>query len=564
MVDLTVLAEDWIAGDPDPETRAELRQILDAGDEAELEERMGTTLLFGTAGLRGRVEAGSNRMNRATVIRATRGLADYVLASASEAGGLVVVGRDARLSSAVFMDEVIAVLVAAGFHVRYFADPTPTPLVAYAAKQLGAVTAVVVTASHNPPDDNGYKVYAANWAQIVPPTDQEIAAAIAEVGPAINVPRSEIVGNHARELGPTLFEDYLRDVGETVPTIGSDRSLRIVYTAMHGVGGRFVLAALKRFGFSNVHPVAAQLEPDGRFPTVAFPNPEEPGAMDRAHELAAAIDADLVLANDPDTDRLAVSLPEPDGRYRQLTGNQIGALLAEFILSHGEQEAPIVINSIVSSPMLRSIADDHGAVYDRTLTGFKWIWNAALDLEAEGRGHFVFGYEEALGYSVGPAVRDKDGISAAVAFAMLAADAHANGATVWDRLGDLFNRHGVWVSAQHAIVRPGAQGAEEIAAAMAGLVTATPDTLAELPVIAVTDYRQGKDQRPRYLGGTPLVAFDLGEAGRALVRPSGTEPKLKIYVDLRADAGDDWRATEERIVETAAAVATDVAAFMGF
>ncbi len=462
------------------------------------------------------------------------------------------------------MDDAIAVLVAAGLDVKSFADAIPTPLVAYAARHLGAIAAVVVTASHNPPEDNGYKVYAENGAQIVPPADRGISQAIERVGPAVDVPRSQIVGDHVVQVPETLFEDYLMDMAEALPTVGGDRSLRIVYTAMHGVGGRYVLAALERFGFKGVHPVAAQLEPDGRFPTVAFPNPEEPGAMDRAHELAAAIDADLVLANDPDTDRLAVSLPEPDGRYRQLTGNQIGALLAEFILSHGEQEAPIVINSIVSSPMLRSIADDHGAVFDRTLTGFKWIWNAALDLEAEGRGHFVFGYEEALGYSVGPAVRDKDGISAAVAFAMLAAEARANGATVWDRLGDLFNRHGVWVSVQQAIVCPGARGADEIAAAMDGLATATPDLLAELPVVAVTDYRQGKDQRPRYLGGTPLVAFDLGEAGRALVRPSGTEPKLKIYVDLRADAGDDWRATEERIVETAAAVATDLAAFMGF
>ncbi len=563
-IDLTASAERWIAGDPDPSTSAELQAIVDAGDETELEDRMGATLRFGTAGLRGRVEAGSNRMNRATVIRATRGLADHILASSPADRGPVVVGRDARLSSSVFMDDAIAVLVAAGLDVKYFADAIPTPLVAYAARHLGAIAAVVVTASHNPPEDNGYKVYAENAAQIVPPADREISQAIETVGPAVDVPRSQIVGDHVTQVPETLFEDYLMDLAEALPTVGGDRSLRIVYTAMHGVGGRYVLAALERFGFKGVHPVAAQLEPDGRFPTLAFPNPEEPGAMDMAHELAAAIDADLVLASDPDTDRLAVSLPEPDGHYRQLTGNQVGALLAEFILNHAEIEDPIVLNSIVSSPLLAAIAAAHRAIYDQTLTGFKWIWNAALDLEADGRGHFVFGYEEALGYSVGPAVRDKDGISAAVAFATLAAEASASGATVWDRLGDLFRLHGVWVSTQRAIVRPGADGAEEIAAAMAGLATATPDTLGGLLVIAVTDYREGKDQRPRYLGETPLVAFDLGAAGRALVRPSGTEPKLKIYVDLRADAGDDWRATEERIIETAAAVATDLASFMGF
>ncbi|GMQ84829.1 MAG: phospho-sugar mutase [Acidimicrobiia bacterium] len=564
MTDLEAAAERWIAGDPDPSTRAELRTIVDGGDQAELEERMGATLRFGTAGLRGRVEAGSNRMNRATVIRATRGLADYVLVSSSADRGPVVVGRDARPSSSVFMEDAIAVFVAAGLDVVYFADVIPTPLVAYAAKQLGAVAAVVVTASHNPPQDNGYKVYAENAVQIVPPADREISKAIEAVGPAVDVPRSQIVGDHVTEVPETLFEDYLRDMGEVVPSVGGGRSLRIVYTAMHGVGGRYVLAALERFGFTSLHPVAAQLEPDGRFPTVAFPNPEEPGAMDRAHELAAAIDADLVLASDPDTDRLAVSLPEPDGHYRQLTGNQIGCLLAEFILDHGEIEVPIVLNSIVSSPLLAAIAAGHGAVYDQTLTGFKWIWNAALDLEADGRGHFVFGYEEALGFSVGPAVRDKDGISAALAFALLAAEARADGATVWERLGNLFRLHGLWVSTQQAIVRPGADGGAEIAAVMAALATATPDTLAGLPVIAVTDYRRGMEQRPRYLGETPLVAFDLGDAGRALVRPSGTEPKLKIYVDLRSDAGDDWRAAEERLSESAKAVAADLVEFLGF
>ncbi len=562
--DLTAAAEEWIAGDPDPETRAELRAILDAGDAAELQERMGATLVFGTAGLRGRVEAGSNRMNRATVIRASRGLADYLLASTPDDRGPVVVGRDARLSSEAFMEDVVAVLVAAGFRIRFFPDPTPTPLVAYAARGLDAVSAVVVTASHNPPADNGYKVYDANAVQIVPPADEEIAAAIAAVGPAIDVPRAEIHGDHVTPVPDDLFDDYLQEVAVTLPPVTGDRSLSIVYTAMHGVGGRYVLEAFDRFGFSNVHPVAAQLEADGRFPTVAFPNPEEPGAMDRAHELAASIDADLVIANDPDTDRLAVSLPEPDGAYHQLTGNQVGALLAEFLLSHGGPAQPIVLNSIVSSPHLGSIATRHDATYDRSLTGFKWIWNAALDLEAAGRGEFLFGYEEALGYSVGPTVRDKDGISAAVSFAVLAAEAHGDGVTVWDRLGDLYSRDGVWVSTQESIVRAGAEGAVEIAEAMARLGDETPESLAGVPVTGGTDYREGADERPRYLGATPLVELSLGDAGRALVRPSGTEPKLKIYVDLLDDAGDDWRATEERLVARAEAVAADLVGFLGF
>ncbi len=467
MTDLTTAAEQWIAGDPDPETRAELRAILDSGDEDELQERVGTTLRFGTAGLRGRVEAGSNRMNRAVVIRASRGLADHLLATTPEDRGAVVVGRDARLSSQVFMDDVVAVLVAAGLDVVYFPEPVPTPLVAYAAKHFSAVSAVVVTASHNPPADNGYKVYDTNAVQIVPPTDREIGAAITAVGPANQVPMAEILGDHAVAVHQELYDDYLVEVAAALPTVTGDRSLSIVYTAMHGVGGRYVIAALERFGFTNLHPVAVQFAPDGRFPTVAFPNPEEPGAMDRAHELAASIDAELVIANDPDTDRLAVSLAEPDGGYRQLTGNQIGVLLAEFLLQHSEIDQPIVLNSIVSSPMLASMAQHYEATYDQTLTGFKWIWNAALDLEAAGRGDFEFGYEEALGYSVGPVVRDKDGISAAVAFCVLAAVAKGDGATVWDRLGDLYRREGVWVSTQESVTRHGVDGAAEIAAAMA-------------------------------------------------------------------------------------------------
>ena len=507
-------------------------------------------------------------MNRAVVIRTTRGLADY-LRDTTGTGGTVAVGRDARLSSEVFMEDTISVLLAAGFDVRYFAAPTPTPLVAYAAKHLGAVAAIVITASHNPPADNGYKVYAANAAQIVPPVDQDIAAAIDRVGPAIDVPRQPEPYSSSRAVALTsdTFDDYLHEVAASLPAVTGDRSLRMVYTAMHGVGGKFVLSALEHFGFPNVHPVAKQFEPDGRFPTVGFPNPEEPGALDLAHDLASSLDADLVIANDPDTDRLAVSLAEPgDGGFRQLSGNQIGVLLAEFILGGVDVDNPMVMNSIVSSPMLAAVAARHGALYDRTLTGFKWICNAALDLEAEGRGEFVFGYEEALGYSVGRTVRDKDGISAAVAFAALAAVAKADGETVWDRLGALYRRDGLWVSTQESIVRVGTDGAAEIAAAMERIGRATPASLGRYAVTAATDYLEGAAERPRYLGATPLVELTLGDSGRALVRPSGTEPKLKIYVDLReeVDGGGMWRDQEARLLGLAGAVAVDLVGFLGF
>ncbi len=558
----------WIAADPDPATRAELQALLDAGDEAALADRMGGALAFGTAGLRGVVEAGSNRMNRAVVIRTTRGLADYLLATRPGAGP-VVVGFDGRLSSRAFAEDTVGVLAAAGLPVRYFPEVAPTPLVAYAARVLGATAAVVVTASHNPPRDNGYKVYDANAAQIVPPVDTGIAAAIDRVRPAVEVPRlaDAMAGGSemARPIEPALTARYVEEVLALRPDVPADRSLRIVYTPMHGVGRLLAERVLRPAGFADFHVVPEQADPDGRFPTVAFPNPEEPGALDLARALAGRVGADLILANDPDADRLAVCLPR-DGEWVALTGNQVGLLLADFLLEHtGPGPTPLVVNSIVSSPMLAAIAAAYGARFEATLTGFKWIANAALDLEAAAGTRFVFGYEEALGYTAGPVVRDKDGISAALLFAEMAAHCRALGETVWDRLTRLYRRHGLWVSTQRSVVRPGSQGAAEIAAAMELLRHRLPDRLGGAPVAGATDFREGAGQRPRWLAATPLVALDLGEAGRALVRPSGTEPKLKIYVDRRAalEADDDFARVEADALAGAQAVAADLAAFLG-
>lgn len=290
--------------------------------------------------------------------------------------------------------------------------------------------------------------------------------------------------------------------------------------------------------------------------------------MDLSIRHAARIGADLVIANDPDADRLAVSLPEGDG-WRQLTGNQVGVLLADFLLEHRPVDRPFVIQSIVSSPMLAAVAEARGAGYYRTLTGFKWIWNAALDLQEAGEGTFSFGYEEALGYSVSPAVRDKDGISAALAFGLLAGACAADGRSVWDRLGALYHRHGLWVSVQKSIVREGSAGAQEIAAAVDKVGAEAPPSLAGHVVTASMDYRRGAELRPRWLAAAPLVELTLGspggaKGGRALIRPSGTEPKAKIYVDLRGEAGTDWRAAEQALVEEADRVADDLARFAGF
>ena len=560
--DIQQRARAWVDGDPDPATRAELEALVDAGDLQELSERMAGSLAFGTAGLRGEVAAGSNRMNRAVVIRTTRGLADFLMGRDVDTEQPVVVGCDARLSSRTFMEDTIGVLTAAGIPVRYFDAPTPTPVVAFAARLLGARAAVVVTASHNPPRDNGYKVYDRNGAQIVPPVDRQIAAAIDAVGAAVDVPRVRSLADSrlVQQVPGDIFARYLEALARVRPEVGDGPRPRIVHTPIHGVGGAFVVEALAHFGHTDVHPVPEQFEPDGHFPTVAFPNPEEPGALDLAVALARSVDADAVIANDPDTDRLAVALPQGD-TWRTLSGNQIGSLLADYLLERTRVDSPITINSIVSSPMLAEIAAHHGARFAATLTGFKWIWNAALDLHAAGAGTFVFGYEEALGYSVGPAVRDKDGVSAAVIFADLIA---AHGGDVWAALERLYRRHGLWVSTQKSVVRPGVEGAAEIASAMERIGEAIPERLGSFAVAGSTDYRRNAEQRPRYLAATSLVELDLGPAGRVLVRPSGTEPKIKIYVDLRAaldTAGDVWERERDLLVQ-ADAVASDLAAFL--
>jgi phosphomannomutase len=572
MTDLITAARQWIEGDPDPETQRELSAIVERADQAELAERMHAALEFGTAGLRGVVGAGLARMNRAVVIRATRGFADWLLAREPDARRLpVILGYDARLSSRQFAEDTAGVLAGAGISVKYFEEPVPTPLVAYAARQLGAVGAVVVTASHNPPEYNGYKVYASNAAQIISPIDHEIAERIERVGPANQVQRVDAAlgGGHAlaEPVPATLFERYLAEVDALRPAGPADRDFGIVYSPMHGVAGKFVERALLHAGYARVHPVAEQSAPDGRFPTVRFPNPEEPGALDLALALAEKERAELVLANDPDGDRLAVCVPSVAGRWVQLTGNQVGLLLADYMLSGALRlPTPIVISSIVSSPMLGAIAKAHGARFEQTLTGFKWIANAALELEQTGGGRFCFGYEEALGYSVGRIVRDKDGVSAAVLFADLAARARAEGLSVLDQLDRLYRQHGLWVSVQQSITRTGTEGLGQIEHAMQQLGAEQPSELAGRAVTGSTDFRSGAEHRPRWLARTNMIGLDLDGGGRVLVRPSGTEPKLKIYVDLCVNVGaeESVRGREEAALSEARAIAGALSERLGF
>ena len=560
MNDLIKRARTWIESDPDPSTRAELESVIASGDREELAGRMDTVLTFGTAGIRGVVGAGPGRMNRAVVIRTTFGLARYL----GDIDRPVIVGFDARPNSRQFAEDVCGVLVAAGIEVIYFPEVTPTPLVAFAAKLLDAAAAVVVTASHNPPADNGYKVYGRQASQIASPVDVEIQQNIDVAPPASEIERAEGVlagvQGRARPVPDDIVDRYWDEISATRSrTAGSD--LDIVYTPIHGVGKATLFDVMHRAGHGGIEAVPEQAEPDGRFPTVAFPNPEEPGALDLALEKATREGADLIIANDPDADRLAVVVPEADG-WRPLTGNEVGALLGHYLLSHDrDQSTAIVASSIVSSPMLSRIADDFGARHEATLTGFKWIVMAGLALESRGQGRFIFGYEEALGYTVGSTVRDKDGISAAVLFTDLVADLDDNDETVMDQLHRLWRKYGLWVSAQSSIQRPGA--IEELSAAVERLAAQPPESVGGHRVEAVTDYRLGAEGRPPWLGEQALVELDLGELGRVLVRPSGTEPKLKVYVDLTGDPGDDPHSRHREMTEMAASIGEGLADSLG-
>jgi phosphomannomutase len=561
-------ARAWAEADPDPVTRTELESLIAAGDRAAVVERMAGPLVFGTAGLRAPVGAGSARMNRATVIRTTRGLADFLAARRDGARTLpVVVGNDARTTSPELARDVVAVLAAARMPVRYFEEPVPTPLVAYAARTLGASAAVVVTASHNPREDNGYKVYLDDAVQLVAPNDALIQAAIERVGPAASVPWTA-PGSAGVDAQPipvaALFERYLTETLGHLG-IGTPRNdpLRIAYTPLHGVGLRFVKEALGRAGFTDLRPVPEQADPDGSFPTTPFPNPEQPGTLDLVLSLAAREGAELVLANDPDADRLAAAVPTPSGRVVALTGNQLAVLLTDAALANFPGPGrPLVVASVVTTPLVEAVARAQGARFERTLTGFKWLWTAVLALERAGLGRFACACEEALGYSITPAVRDKDGLSAAVLLALEASRCRARGETLLDRFHALCRLHGLWVSKQVTVpLRGHANGVFE---ALDRLVSAPPRALGGLEVTDIVDFRVGAEARPAWLGAAPLVELRLKD-GRVLVRPSGTEPKLKVYVDLSTTVGEQQAvgALETTLAETARSVGADVVTALG-
>ena len=530
---LLATAREWIADDPDVQTRAELEAVLSAAEQgdvaagADLEERFLGFLEFGTAGLRGALGAGPARMNRVVVLRAAAGLTQYLQHTRVRRDVTVVIGYDARRNSDVFAADTAAVVTAAGGRALVLPQPLPTPVLAFAIRHLGADAGVMVTASHNPPQDNGYKVYLGDGSQIVPPADAEIAAAIETFPDAASVERAE---DGWQMLDDDVASAYLRAIAASVSPEGP-RDLRVVHTALHGVGSATLLDAFEAAGFPRPLPVVSQEHPDPAFPTVAFPNPEEPGAIDASLDLARRVEPDIVIASDPDADRCAVAVPDPAAAtdadpagWRMLRGDEVGVLLGHRAIEQAragmltgvDGGAPVLANSIVSSRQLGAMAAAAGVAHAETLTGFKWIARVP---------NIAYGYEEALGYCTAPAVaRDKDGISAALAVAELAAALKTEGRTLIDLLDELALRHDVFASDSFSIR---VADLARIPAIMAALRTRPATQIGDVAVAAFHDLTAGDGGLPP----TDGLRYLLADRTRVIVRPSGTEPKVKVYLE---------------------------------
>lgn len=545
----TESARHWIEGDPDPNTARELQTILDSGDLSELAGCFLPKLEFGTAGLRGIVGAGPARMNVATVRRVTCALASVVekRIQARErdehpVGSPIVLGFDGRNDSRRFAREAVGVLAATSVPVAFFRQPVPTPVVAFAAQRLASPAAIVVTASHNPPEYNGYKVYGEDAIQIVPPFDTEVAEVLRSVGSAKDVTcladAFDGVTDKATPIDDSVGDAYVDAVIKSRVSGAKSEPIRIAYTPLHGVGGAWIERVLGEAGYFDVHLESSQRKIDGNFPTVTFPNPEEPKTWDRGLRLARGVDADVLLVNDPDADRMGAAIRTSSGDYRILTGNEIGVILTDYVLTHAtDARRTLVASTVVSTPMVGRIAEHYGAPFERTLTGFKWLWTAMRARIGAGDGQFGLCWEEALGYSTHATVRDKDGIAAALTFADWVSECRALHVAPIQRLALLYERFGAWASAQKSVNFPPSLGIREVDGMMARLRSHPPTELAGRRVLRLDDYTQGAEQRPVWCGWSNLVEIAVDDGARIVVRPSGTEPKLKCYADVEVQVG---------------------------
>ncbi|WP_028768294.1 phospho-sugar mutase [Shewanella fidelis] len=535
---LALRVNHWIASDPDPLMQQELQTLLDAGNETELEARFNGRLAFGTAGLRGVVGAGPTRMNRLVIQQTSAGLGAYLKAQISDVATRgVIIGYDGRHDSKQFAHDAAAVLTALGIKVYLTADVAATPLVAFGVLHLGAAAGIVVTASHNPPQYNGYKVYWGNGAQIIPPHDSGIAACIDKAATEnINLldAQQAQAANLLVMLEDEFYQAYRRGVNQAgvLQNHTQPDAVSLAYTAMHGVGNKMALDVLRDAGFTKVYSVAEQAQPDGDFPTVNFPNPEEKGAMDMVIAEAKKHGAMLACANDPDADRFAVAVRTESGDYQMLTGDQVGVLFGHYLLTHANDNEKLTCTTIVSSSLLSKVAQSLQANCRTTLTGFKWLTNVGMSEETDNN-RFIFAYEEALGYTVGSMVWDKDGLSALVAFAQLTAELASQGQTIWDRLESIYRQHGFHLNAQVSIaLKPttpniGAYLREHPPLAIAGHQVVSTDDIS----ISKRVFSDGREEDIA-LPSSDVLIYRLENGARVIVRPSGTEPKIKCYYEV--------------------------------
>ncbi|QYJ87373.1 phospho-sugar mutase [Shewanella mesophila] len=547
-VHLQAKIKHWLSLDGDENSREQIQTLLDNDDIDELAARFSGRLMFGTAGIRGVVGAGPMRMNPLVVQQTSKGVAEYLKAQIKDASTRgVIIGYDGRHDSKRFAHDTASVLTSAGVKVYLTERVAPTPLVAFGVLHLDAAAGIVVTASHNPPQYNGYKVYWENGAQIIPPHDSGIAARIEHAATnAISLmSHSEAIAKGKLIiLGDDFYQAYRHGIQQasTLQNHTAPERVSLAYTAMHGVGADMAETVLKDAGFTQVYSVAAQREPDGDFPTVNFPNPEEAGAMDLVMAEAHKHSAMLACANDPDADRFAVAVRRTDASadmspseaYQMLTGDQVGVLLGHYLLSHAPDDQRLTCRTIVSSSLLSQIADSLNAVCETTLTGFKWLTNVGMSKQTN-TNRFLFAYEEALGYTIGSMVWDKDGLSALVAFAQLTAELASKGQTIWDRLEAIYRQYGFYLNQQVSIALSAESGAPTIGEQLRALA---PNKIADRVVVSVDDisigirrFADGREERID-LPASDVLIYQLDDGARVIVRPSGTEPKVKCYYEV--------------------------------
>ena len=576
-MDTTILSriEEWTKPPFDSTTAAEVEALREKGDMKELEDRFYRMLEFGTGGLRGIIGAGTNRMNIYTVGMATQGLANYIVKTVGRERG-VVIARDSRRLSDVFARETASILAGNGIPVYFFEDITPTPLASFAIRHCKAVSGVVITASHNPPEYNGYKVYWEDGGQIIPPHDQAIIDEVRRIDSIRAVRKLEfdqgVSSGVITILRDEITEAYIRELERhALRPVGRSR-IRIAYTPLHGTGYRIIPFVLKHFGFEELIADPEQSVPDGSFPTVASPNPEERAALAKVVECARRENADILLATDPDADRMGVGIRGPNGEYILLNGNQIGTMLEYYLLSRLRESGSLpldgtVIKTIVTTELQRDIANDFGCRTVDVLTGFKWIAAKIKEIEESHSGRFIFGGEESYGYLPVPFVRDKDAISSCYFFAEMADWLAERGERMYEFLEGIYLKYGLYHEDLHSLTLKGKEGLEKIRAIMERFRREPPRSFGSATVTQIADYRTGlirslpagAEEKILGIPSSDVLQFHLEDGARITMRPSGTEPKIKFYFSVRKEAHrDSLDSVRREIGERIAALKNDL------